>query len=196
MCYAFNSKTIITLLYNQDRSFLNAVVVNYTPESQYSWLGSILEAYLCIMAALGVVVWDAYHDCCTIESALFWQRFFIFVWKHQNLKTLRIPHFWIDFLLGTGIYFYWECGVEDLQLTCAWANLQITTFYNTFNQLHASIPLQSCFVVGWNSRRSCQHFHHIGFLWQTVVRRTLVGLYSVWWKLTAKKDMLSNQSLK
>ena len=100
MCYACNSKTIITLLYNQDRSFLNAVVVNYTPESQYSWLGSILEAYLCIMAALGVVVWDAYHDCCTIESALFWQRFFIFVRKHlkTQLNKLSFGH-WYWFLL-------------------------------------------------------------------------------------------------
>ena len=104
MCYACNSKTIITLLYNQDRSFLNAVVVNYTPESQYSWLGSILEAYLCIMAALGVVVWDAYHDCCTIESALFWQRFFIFVWKHQNFTTLKIPPFLNRLCFG---HWYW-----------------------------------------------------------------------------------------
>ena len=110
-CYACNSKTIITLLYNQDRSFLNAVVVNYTPESQYSWLGSILEAYLCIMAALGVVVWDAYHDCCTIESALFWQRFFIFVWKHQRflLFIVGVPRH----IISIKVLNLWDCKIIE-----------------------------------------------------------------------------------
>ena len=129
MCNACNSKTIITLLYNQDRSFLNAVVVNYTPESQYSWLGSILEAYLCIMAALGVVVWDAYHDCCTIESALFWQRFFIFVWKIHS----------------------WPMHERTCKSQSAKEPVQISAFCNTFNnQLQASVPsFQHFYYIGF-----------------------------------------------